>query len=391
VCLLVFAARAAGAQDGLPATREAAIEREQAAKVATLEPYEPNTAERWIQKGQDLLFDGGLHWHPFFENAYRGGGFALGAGYRAHVSPFNLLDVRGSYSLAGYKRVETAFEAPRLFKRRGELSLLAGWRDATEVDFFGVGNDSSKDAPTTFRFKQPYVSGVLQVRPTRNLFLLRGGLEWSQWQLQPGRAKPSVESVYTPATLPGLGATVSYLHTHATVALDSRPSPGYSRRGTYVGITAHDYGDRDDQFGFRAVDYEVIQHVPILREAWVLSLRGVASTTYGKGGQQVPFFMLPSLGGGTNLRGFGSWRYRDRQSLLLQAEWRIMVNRYLDTAFFYDAGKVAARTSDLDFDGLRSDYGFGLRFHGPFATPLRVEVARSREGTHFIFTSSAAF
>ena len=53
--------------------------------------------------------------------------------------------------------------------------------------------------------------------------------------------------------------------------------------------------------------------------------------------------MLPSVGGGSSLRGFSSWRFRDSNSLLLQAEWRIMVNRFLDTAFFYDAGKVAAQ------------------------------------------------
>ena len=99
--------------------------------------------------------------------------------------------------------------------------------------------------------------------------------------------------------------------------------------------------------------------------------------------------MLPSVGGGSTLRGFSSRRFRDRNSLLLQAEWRIMVNRFLDTAVFYDAGKVAARTSDLDLNGLKSDFGFGFRFHGPFATPLRIEVARSREGLRLVFATSA--
>ena len=122
----------------------------------------------------------------------------------------------------------------------------------------------------------------------------------------------------------------------------------------------------------------------------MLSFRGRVQTAFDKDGQQIPFFMLPALGGGSTLRGYSSWRFRDQNSLLLQAEWRIMVNRYLDLAFFYDAGKVTARTSDLDFDGLKDDFGFGLRFHGPFATPLRVELARSRESrSQFIFSSSA--
>ena len=203
-----------------------------------------------------------------------------------------------------------------------------------------------------------------------------------RWSQEPGEGSfPSVETRYTPDELPGLGAEVTYVHTQGTVGLDWRTSPGYTRRGGFIGATLHDYRDQDKNFGFQMVEYEAIQHLPILRETWVLSFRGRVQTAHEKDGQQTPFFMLPALGGGSSLRGYSSWRFRDQNSLLLQAEWRIMVNRYFDMAFFYDAGKVTARTSDIDFDGLKDDYGFGIRFHGPFATPLRVEVARSRESS----------
>ena len=81
----------------------------------------------------------------------------------------------------------------------------------------------------------------------------------------------------------------------------------------------------------------------------------------------------------------------DQNTLLLQAEWRIMVNRFMDTAFFYDAGTVAARRADLDLNGLKSDYGFGFRVHGPFATPLRIEVARCSEGSRLVVSTSPIF
>jgi outer membrane translocation and assembly module TamA len=68
-----------------------------------------------------------------------------------------------------------------------------------------------------------------------------------------------------------------------------------------------------------------------------------------------------------------------------------MASRFMDSAVFYDTGKVAARREDLDFKGLKSDYGFGVRFHGPFTTPLRIEVARSPEGTRLVFSTSAIF
>jgi outer membrane translocation and assembly module TamA len=123
----------------------------------------------------------------------------------------------------------------------------------------------------------------------------------------------------------------------------------------------------------------------------VLSFHGRVESAIDKDDQQTPFFMLPALGGGSSLRGYDSWRFRDRHSLLLQAEWRIMVNRYIDLAFFYDTGKVTPRRSDLDLTALKNDGGVGVRFHGPFATPLRIELAKSRDGLALVFAASPAF
>ena len=223
--------------------------------------------------------------------------------------------------------------------------------------------------------------------------MLRGGAELTEWNTKPGEGTdPSVEEVYTPATLPGLGARITYLHSQATVGIDWRQAaPDYARRGGFYGVTFHDYKDNDHEFGFKQVDYEIIQHFPILRETWAISVRGLVETTWLKGDQEIPYFMLPSLGGGSNLRGYSSWRFRDRNSLELQAEWRVMVNRFFDTAVFYDAGHVAAHASDLDVSGMKHDYGFGARIHTPFATVLRIDVARSPEGTTLVFATSPVF
>jgi hypothetical protein len=57
-----------------------------------------------------------MHWHAFFQNAYSGGGFTLGAGFTQFVSPNNTLDVRGSITPSGYKRLEAEFIAPGLVR-----------------------------------------------------------------------------------------------------------------------------------------------------------------------------------------------------------------------------------------------------------------------------------
>jgi hypothetical protein len=386
-------AKPAATQAAPASSRREAIEQEQAAKVPLLRPYTPTKVEKYFERFDAVIAGGTLKWHPFFDSAYSGGGFTLGVGRANYVSAYNFIDARASWTFSNYKRAEVEFVAPRLFNRRGHLSVLGGWREATQVAFFGIGNETPEEDRSNYLFNQPYGSALLTVFPKRKVLMLQGGVELSRWSQEPGKGSfPSVETVYTPETLPGLGARTTYLHTQGTLGLDWRTSPGYSRRGVYLGATLHDYNDRDGDFGFQMVQYEAIQHIPILRETWVLSLHQRVQTSSEKDGQQTPFFMLPALGGGSSLRGYGSWRFRDQHSLLLQAEWRIMINRYLDLAFFYDAGKVASRTKDLDLDDLHDDYGFGFRFHGPFATPLRIELSRSPESKFSLtFASSASF
>jgi hemolysin activation/secretion protein len=105
-----------------------------------------------------------------------------------------------------------------------------------------------------------------------------------------------------------------------------------------------------------------------------------------------PYFLLPSLGSSSTLRGYRSWRFRDRNMLLTQGEFRWIPNRLgMDMAIFYDAGKVAARRQDLHFTGMAHDWGVGIRLHGPTRTPVRVEIARGSEGVNLIFSGSAVF
>ncbi len=391
--MLCAALGAPTAEAQVPGTRAEAIALEQAEKAKALRPFVPSKAEEVVDRVEDLLLSGSLRWRPWFENAYAGGGLTGGAAYRRFVSPYNTIDLRGSITITGYKRLEAEFLAPRLFDRRGTLSVIGGWREATQVGFYGIGTENTSiDDRANYAFRQPYLVSRIEVWPTRRLFVVGGGLEFAKWDLrEPGGSQPPVEDIYTPETLPGLGASPTYLHLQGGAALDWRTARGYTRRGGAYGVTVHDFIDRDGDFGFRQVDYDVVQHLPILRDAWVLSLHGRVETTYASDDEQVPFFMLPAPGGGSSLRGFSSWRFRDRHSLLLQAEWRVLANRFLDMALFYDAGKVASRRADLDFEGLKNDFGLGFRFHGLATTPLRIELAKSNEGLALVFAAKAAF
>jgi len=80
----------------------------------------------------------------------------------------------------------------------------------------------------------------------------------------------------------------------------------------------------------------------------VIALRALASTTETDAGQTVPYFLMPSLGGSSELRGYPTWRFRDRNRILFTGEYRWTAGQFVDMAVFFDAGKVAARRTDLD-------------------------------------------
>jgi outer membrane translocation and assembly module TamA len=76
----------------------------------------------------------------------------------------------------------------------------------------------------------------------------------------------------------------------------------------------------------------------------------------------------------------------------MSGEFRWIPSRLgLDMALFYDTGKVTPRFTDISWKGLVHDVGIGVRFHSPLATPLRIELAKGREGMSLVFSGSAAF
>ena len=327
--------------------------------------------------------------HPLFGSVYSGGGLTLGAGYRRYYGDNTFFDLNGLYSFKNYKLLELSTASP-VIPNRVTLQARAGWRDATQVAFYGIGPDTSVDDRTNFRLQNLYAGADAQMRPAFPL-VLSAGLTYEDYSTKEGQGTyPSIETQWGPSDVPGLGADPAVVHSLLSAGIDWRPAAGYARSGGLYEVRYHNYLDPDDVYSFDRIDLELVQHIPLIREKYVISLRGRAETVLDD--DTVPFFLLPSLGSGSTLRGYSSWRFRDLHSLLLQAEWRWVPNRHgLDMALFYDTGKVVNRRADLDLDGLMSNVGIGIRFHGPAATPIRVELAHGDEGFNVVFAGSAAF
>jgi hypothetical protein len=373
-------------------SRAAVIAAEQAEKAKNLKPSTPHPAEQILLRVREALVEQPAGFYPYFDSVYSGGGFTLGAGYRQYTGDRAHWNVAGLYSAKSYKLIRADAVAPGLWSGRIDLRSSVGWRDATQVRYHGLGIDSPSEVDTAFRMQQTFGGGNATAHLDRWIHLTAGASYEHYTIKDPTGDLTPVPDAFTPATAPGVGVDPSYIHSFATAALDwRRPGADYARSGGLYQITRHYWKDINDTYSFDRLDSEVVQHIPILRENWVISLRGRLESTLDET-DQVPYFLLPSLGSGSTLRGYDSWRFRDRHGLLFSGEWRWIVSRLaFDMALFYDTGMVAPRFDQLAWNSFISNYGIGARFHGPAQTPLRIELAKGSEGVQLVFAASAAF
>jgi outer membrane protein assembly factor BamA len=322
-----------------------------------------------------------------FGDIKAGSGIALGPVYGRTFANGSVVQAKAAYSIRNFKVAQLFVQAPPMAQGRLIVNGRARWQDAPTLAVYELGTQSPRTR-ADYAETRTEISGQAFFRPIR-LLRFGAGTGFERFDTGPssGRVRPSVEALFTPQDLPGLGGDPDYLHTHVSAALDSRPGVSFSRSGSYLGATLHDYRERTSgSLSFQRTDATARQIIPILHGNWVIDLALRASVTSADPGEAVPFFLMPSLGGGSALRGYENYRFRDRHSLLFTAEYRWYAQEFLEMALFYDAGKVTARRADLDFDGLKSDFGIGLRLHGPQTTLVRAEVAKGREGLRFILS-----
>jgi hypothetical protein len=375
---LLFPLFPAAAQE----TRNEVLQAAQRDKLQRLEPPRPNGVERVIERLEEwgLIAGEPRGFYPWLGSVFPGGGFAGGLGVRKPFGDDGAFNMFGGYSVGAYSRVQADLSLPTFAANHARLTLSGRFIDAPNVRHFGVGNFSSREDQTRFGYTP--TSGGLRLDIFAGKYVsLGGGADYLNIDISRGRTGPSIEERFTPLDTPGLGiSTFTYINSTAHATFDWRRRPGYSGSGGLYRAQFDDFRERDgDLYSFQSLEAEVRQLIPLLRANWVIALRGLATITDIDDTGVVPFFMLPSLGGGSTLRGYPDFRFRDRNRLLMSAELRWTPARFMDMAVFYDTGKVASRHEDLDFEDLKDSYGIGMRIVGPEGYILRVEVARSRE------------
>ena len=79
--------------------------------------------------------------------------------------------------------------------------------------------------------------------------------------------------------------------------------PAIRARAATTACTLANFADPDDTSLSAVSTASSFSTLPILRENWVISLRGRVQTTLDDD-DKVPYFLLPQLGSGRTLRGY---------------------------------------------------------------------------------------
>ena len=79
-------------------------------------------------------------------------------------------------------------------------------------------------------------------------------------------------------------------------------------------------------------------------------------------GDEVPLRNTAALGGANSMRGIYSGRYRDKNQLVMQAEYRLPIAGRFGAVAFAGAGDVSRTATGYSFNTLKYSYGAGVRF-----------------------------
>jgi len=110
-------------------------------------------------------------------------------------------------------------------------------------------------------------------------------------------------------------------------------------------------------FNFFNYNFDLRNYIQIV-DGQVLALQTIVDLNSG----YVPFYRLATIGGDTILRGYYSGRYRDKDAIAFQAEYRFPLWWRFGAVVFGALGNVADRFDHFTWDTLRYAAGFGLRF-----------------------------
>lgn len=218
--------------------------------------------------------------------------------------------------------------------------------------FFGIGNQTSTEDRESYtsRGSTLWFTFLKKISEGFNIGLQYNYSKWNITESESG-------SMLAAGSIPGSGRGI--LSGFSLVAsLDTRDNIFAPGRGEWLEFSARFYNPLiGSDFNFNSYNVDLRRYFPLFA-SHVIALRAVVQVQSGT----VPFQNLAKLGGQYLMRGYYEGRFRDKNLVALQAEYRLPLFWRLGLVGFAGLGSVADRWRHMDFGDLKHSLGFGFRY-----------------------------
>jgi outer membrane protein assembly factor BamA len=323
-----------------------------------------------------------LYYTPETNVAFGGGGaLTFRVGRKKTETRTSSVWAFGTYTLARQFQIVVK---PEIYLSRDSFFLSGNLRyERTPQKFFGIGNDMPASA------EEPYIPRVVTVElgvKKRFLGHFFAGIHYGFEQMTMEKVEPGgqLDEGEIPGSrgglLSGFGVSLDW---------DTRDAVIFPRKGVYLQFAADTYGAMTgSDFTFTSLKFDFRKYFPVTA-AQVLAVQAL----FKSGSGVVPFQKLAFIGGESLLRGYYRGRYRDKDILALQAEYRVLVWKRIGVAGFAGVADVFPRLAEFRVDRLKYSVGTGLRYmvNKREGTNLRLDMAWGKTSFGLYFTAQEAF
>ncbi len=143
-----------------------------------------------------------------------------------------------------------------------------------------------------------------------------------------------------------------------------------------------------DKPSFSILSLEYRYFIPFHQKKTILGFQAIFKQGFG----EIPFRLLPMLGGADMLRGSYAGRFRDQMTLGIQAECRATVYKRFGMGLFAGFGNMGDNLFEAEFKP-KGSIGLGLRYRlrKNENVNLRIDYARGLNSNGFYVVLAEAF
>jgi hypothetical protein len=309
------------------------------------------------------------------------------------------------------------------------LNFYAQSMSLNKLFYFGIGNNSVPSAQSVFGMSQTIV-GASVIKPVYEWSALRGlnlsflaeaNGHFVSLRGNHSESEPSIESVYSDQTAPGLASQPStfqlgeglrikptlaariqlnYLGSFQQFAASADSHHSFLRWTADLNHTLSLYGNTRpatntaDEHGPDECARIADKCPPVSNSRNLngsITFRLLLSESFASSTNAVPFYFQPTLGGSdingaSALASYRDYRFRAPNILLMREGFEHSVWGPFGLTFVADQGKVAVTRSDIAFDHMKHSFGAGITLRaGGFPMISMMFAWGGNEGHHNIF------